>query len=124
MSTDIYQNLQLVEIEREIREVRRELAALCSATQRVRSDDSEALPRVLKQLIDMTNELVPGELHVENSVDPDHPETNCVVFRVNAQNKLDDTNAMIDKEIEWHRRARAIFPTATCHFRVAIEQPE
>jgi hypothetical protein len=121
MSTTIEQNKQLAELQREVHELRRELAILRPAKQGFNGDDADALPRGLKQLIEMTNELVPGELRIENSVDPDYPETVCVVFRVIANEKLNDVNAIIDTEIEWHRRARSIYPEATCYFRLAID---
>ena len=121
MSATIEQNLQIAELQRDVRELRRELAALRAEKERPENGNSEVLPHALKQFIDMTNKLVPGELSVENSVDPDYPDTIHVVFNVAAQNKPNDANAIIDTEIEWHRRARAIFPGATCHFRLAID---
>jgi hypothetical protein len=120
MSTEILQYLQIEELQREVRELRREVAILRSSDRRCH-DNGDALPRALAQLIVMTNELIPGEIRVENSVDPDDPDTVCVVFHVAAHLQLGDANAVIDTEVEWHRRARAIYPDATCHFRLAID---
>ncbi|HQU43934.1 MAG TPA: hypothetical protein PK867_14040 [Pirellulales bacterium] len=119
----VEQDPRISELERSIRELRHELTTLRQQEEQCREQASaEDLPRGLKQLIEMTNEVVPGPLRVENSVDPEYPDTTHVVFHVVPQNRLDDVHAVIDAEIEWHRRARAIFAEATCHFRLAIER--
>lgn len=83
--------------------------------------DARSLSRCLRRLFEMTNDLVPGDVRVENHPDPDHPETVHLVFRVAALAGPNDAQATIDMELEWHRRARAILPDATCYFRLAIE---
>lgn len=39
----------------------------------------------------------------------------------NQRTRPQDINAIIDKEIEWHRAARRVFPQATCHFSLVID---
>lgn len=121
MSTTVDQTVQIAELQSEVRNLRRELATIRSATQDSARDGSEELPDCLKRIIEMTHDLIPGEVRVDSSADPEHPDVACVVFRVAALNRFEDVSAVIDTEIEWHRRARAIFPEATCHFRLAIE---
>lgn len=121
MSTTVDQSVQIAELQKEVRELRRELAALRARANDTGNGETNAVSRCLKQLVEMTNELIPGNLRVENSEDPEHPQTVCLVFHVSARDKFRDTDAVIDAEIEWHRRAHAIVPEATCYFRLAIE---
>lgn len=121
MATATDPTSQIAELQREVGELRGELASLRSEQQRPRHEDPEVFARGLRQFIEMTNELIPGDVRVENSIDPEYPETVCVVFHVTAENKPNDVNALIAMEVEWHRRARAILPGATCHFCISID---
>ncbi|MGH7134792.1 MAG: hypothetical protein ACREHD_03580 [Pirellulales bacterium] len=120
-TAEVDHNLRIAELEREVRELHSQIAELrselhCQANQRM-----DEFARVLQQLVDMTNELLPGDVRVENGIDPEYPNTPSIVFRVTPHTRPHDTDATIDKEIEWHRAARKILPDATCYFGLAID---
>lgn len=121
MSTDVEQSLRIAELEREVRGLRSQVAELHSELVRQERHQSEAVPRVLQQLMNMTHEILPGEVRIEDSTDPEYPDTPSIVFRVSPNAKPGNIDAVIDKEIEWHRAARKILPSATCHFSLAID---
>lgn len=108
-------------LERDLRQMQQELAALRAARASSARPDDDSFPRLLRQLVEMTNQILPGDIRIESSVDEDYPETVRLVFHVVPQTKLADANAVIDKELEWHRNARKIFPEATCYFALAID---
>jgi hypothetical protein len=120
-ATEIEQNVRIAELERDVRELRSALTSHHLRSELRPNNGVDLLLNVIRQLIEITNDLVPGKVSIENSVDPEYPETTHIIFRVDPEKKLDDVNAIIDKEIEWHRRARAIFPEATCYFRLLID---
>ena len=113
-------NHRIEDLERSVLQLRSELAAQRVEEQPHRQTTT-AVPIVVRQLIEITNDLVPGEIRIENSIDPDYPETTHIVFHVTPAKKFDDVDAIIDREIQWHRRAREVFPEATCYFRLAID---
>ena len=120
-AAEVDHNLRIAELEREVRELHSQVAELRSELRFQANQRSEAIASVLQQLVDMTNELLPGDVLVENGADPEYPNTPSIVFRVTPKTRPHDTDAIIDKEIEWHRAARKIVPSATCHFSLAID---
>lgn len=108
-------------LERDLREMQKELSALHAAKAKSARPVDDSFPRLLRQLVEMTNQILPGDVRIESSVDEDYPETVRLVFHVIPKTKLVDANAVIDKELEWHRNARKIFPEATCYFALAID---
>lgn len=108
-------------LERDLREMQKELSALRAAKAKSARPDDDSFPLLLRQLVEMTNQILPGEVRIESSVDEDYPQTVRLVFHVVPETKLADENAVIDKELEWHRYARKIFSEATCHFALAID---
>lgn len=114
-------DLRIAELEHSVRELRAELAAQRSALEQQRERSPLAFPHLLRELLDMTNSILPGQVRIESNPDPEHPGAVHIVFRVAPADKLPDANSVIDKEIEWHRNARRILPDATCHFSVAID---
>ena len=116
-------DLRIAELEQGVRELRAKLAAQRADLERADFDRRD-FPRTLREIVDMTNSILPGDVRIESKPDPEYPATNHIVFRVTPTVKLEDVNAVIDKEIEWHRNARRILPEATCHLSLAIEQNE
>jgi hypothetical protein len=114
-------NHRIEDLERSVLQIRSELAAQRVAKEQPHRQTATALPIVVRQLIEITNDLVPGEIRIENSIDPDYPETTHIVFHVTPVKKFDDVDSIIDSEIQWHRRAREVFPEATCYFRLALD---
>lgn len=116
--TSIEENARLAELERHVSELRARLDDQVADRERYLS---EAFPRVLRQLLQVTNEILPGDVRIEDGTDPEYPKSPSIVFRVAPTTKPNDVNAVIDKEIEWHRAARKVYPQATCHFTLVID---
>ncbi len=81
---------------------------------------SPTLADRLEELIDLTNEVFPGRVCLEKSIDPDYPGTVHVLFRVACERRpeIDD---LIDKEVLWHGRVREIAPDSIGRFRLLVK---
>lgn len=119
--TKFEQDSRVAELEHRLQELRGELAAQHRTNGSPCHNAPQFFPRLLQNFIEMTNEVIPGDVSIESRTDPDDPDTPHIVFRVSAETKPENVNVVIGKEIEWHRRARAIFPAATCYFTLAID---
>jgi hypothetical protein len=74
-----------------------------------------------QEIIKLTNLMFNGEVHVETSVDPEYPDTIYHVFRVIPTAKGEDIEAIIDRELAWHRQVARIAPSFMCRVRLLIE---
>ena len=117
-TTNVEENPRLAELERDVSDLRARLADQIADREQYLA---EVLPGVLRQLVQVTNEILPGDIRVEDGTDPEYPNTPSIVFRVAPTMRPSDVNAVIDKEIEWHRAVRKVFPQATCHFSLVID---
>ena len=84
-------------------------------------DRDQSLRENLAEILEITKDVFPGQVFVEDIQDPEYPETMYLVFHIVRDCPEDDVNKTIDREIEWHRRVREVYPDATCRFRLAVE---
>jgi hypothetical protein len=87
----------------------------------LRSDERVLGADLQQEIIKLTNLMFDGAVHVETSVDPEYPDTIYHVFRVIPTAKDEDIEAIIDRELAWHRQVARIAPALMCHVRLLIE---
>jgi hypothetical protein len=73
------------------------------------------------RILAMTRDLIPGQITIEESADPEYPEATYIVFLVQAERKPKDFNALIDLELQWHRKVAEIAPADRARVRLLIE---
>lgn len=82
--------------------------------------DGDIPPSTIDAIVRMTNELVPGELRIEVSVDPEFPERPSLVFHVRQQSRSLSVEEEIDRELEWHARAGIVAPQSQDRLRLLL----
>ena len=90
----------------------------CLEDQLENSSSGKRIVNQLEELIDMTVAIFAGQVSVENSADPEYPETVNVVFRVCLDNKDMDIEDIIDRELVWYRQVAKIAPGAESRLRI------
>jgi len=66
---------------------------------------SDELTKMASQVVGLTNELFPGGLAVETSVDPEMRDDVCLLFQVDSNRGVDEIVAL---DQQWHRGVAAI----------------
>lgn len=75
----------------------------------------------IAELADRASAIFDGEVAVERSVDPEYPAAVYLVFRVVLREPRPSTDEIIDRELQWGRKAAEIAPSASGIIRLFIE---
>lgn len=71
----------------------------------------------IADVLAITSEMFPGKVDIELEHDPSDPDDIMVVLNVASAG---DVEAVIDREIEWHRRVDALEPRCSGQLRIIV----
>jgi hypothetical protein len=109
---------ELGRMNRILKRLQRRVALLAERLEKSESSDNTV--DHIEAILRVTESLVPGEVRVEISIDPECPERASIVFHVVSSCKL-SINEALERELLWQREIGRIAPDSRDRLRLFVE---
>ena len=108
---------RLADLERKVTELIATVAELKASRTQPQCTTTTNSDPAIADVLAITSEMFPGKVEIELERDPSDPDDIMVVLNVASAG---DVEAVIDREIEWHRRVDALEPRCSGQLRINV----